>query len=74
MQRVISLLVRDLTLAAKGHHDLARHYTALAGTYRDLLDASPADLLPSLSGGTDGVFFQKTQTDPFRANLEEDYD
>ena len=62
-----SLLLRDFTIIAKTHSDLARHYRAVAGTCRRALDATPADLLPPPAREEDGVACQATlpEIDPF---------
>ncbi len=72
-----SLLIRDFTIVAKSHSDLARHYRAISDTCRRALDATPADLLPPPIREEDGVVCQTSNpahADPFRANLEGDYD
>ena len=55
LARTLSLLRRDCTIVAKAHNDLARHYRALAVTYKRALDDTPADLLPLPARGEDVV-------------------
>ena len=52
--RLASRMVRDFTIIAKSHHDLARHYRAVAGTWRQVLDATPALLHDPGLPGSDG--------------------
>ena len=72
-QVVVFLMVRDLTLVAKQHYDLARSFTAMAGTWRQVL--APAQLLsdPGHLPGSDGKV-AAPPTDPLGKNLEMDYD
>ncbi len=66
MRELASRMVRDLTISAKRYHDLARDYRAMAATWRQVLDDTPADLLPSPSMEKGVVFDQKTlPEDPF---------
>ena len=73
--KLSSLMVREFTIIAKRHADLARDYRALAATWRQALDDTPADLLPP-PVREEGVVFQgKTLSqDPFRKVLDGDYD
>ena len=64
-RQLFSLLLRDFTIIAKTHADLARHYRAVAVTCRRALDATPAHMLPSPVREKDVVLStEKTLTDP----------
>ncbi len=54
LHKLASLMVRDSTIIAKRHHDLARDYRAVAGTWRQVLDATVPDVLKELSTKEDG--------------------
>ncbi len=45
LHRLASLLVRDYTIMAKRHYDLSRDCRAIAGTWRQVLDDTPLDVL-----------------------------
>jgi len=72
VHKLASLLVRDLTISAKTHHDLARSYTAMARTWRQVLDDSVPDVLTNLPNREDGKV--GAPIDPFRSPLFEDHD
>ena len=71
--QLFSLLKRDFTIIAKTHHDLARHYRAVAGTCSRALDATPADMLPVPSRGQDGGALKHPSLD-FGSGSPEDHD
>ncbi len=48
-QQLASLLVRDYTIMAKRHYDLARDCTAIAGTWRRTLDDRQPSVLQTRS-------------------------
>ena len=73
-QRLFSLLLRDFTIIAKRHADLARDYRAVAGTCRHALDDTRLLADDPGSPGSDGKVGAPAISDPFRANLEKDYD
>ena len=54
IHKLASLLSRDYTIMAKRHYDLARDCSAIAATWRQVLDDRPADMLKS-DQGEDGV-------------------
>ena len=54
LHKLASLMVRDFTIIAKRHHDLARDYRAITGTWRQVLDAAQPDVLNS-DEGEDGM-------------------
>ena len=72
-QEVVSLMLRDCTIVAKRHHDLARDYRAMASTWRRLLDANPANLLPSPVREKDVAAFGQPSLD-FGSGSEKDFD
>ena len=45
LHELASRLVRDLTISAKRHYDLARDYRAMADTWRQVLDDAVPDVL-----------------------------
>ena len=70
---MMCLLHRDFTIIAKTHHDLARHYRAVARTCRQALDDTMPDLLPPPVREEDVA----TITEPslqFGSGSEEDHD
>ncbi len=54
LHKLASLLVRDYTIMAKRHADMARDCRAIAGTWRQLLDDTAPIVLQS-DQGEDGV-------------------
>ena len=50
LHKLASLLVRDYTIMAKRHADLARDCRAIAGIWRQVLDDTPAVVLQSDQG------------------------
>ena len=54
IHKLASLMVRDASIIAKRHADLARDYRAIAGTWRQVLDDTPAHMLKELSTREDG--------------------
>jgi len=55
LHRLASLMVRDCTIIAKRHHDLARDYRAMTSTWRHVLDDTSLDVLKELSTQEDGM-------------------
>ena len=49
LHKLASLLVRDNTIIAKRLYDLARDFTAITGTWRQVLDDSQPVMLQELS-------------------------
>ena len=49
IHKLASLLIRDYTIIAKRHSDMARDCRAIAGTWRQVLDATPPFVLKELS-------------------------
>ena len=47
LHKLASLLVRDYTIMAKRHHDLAKDCTAMASTWRQVLASAQPNVLPS---------------------------
>ena len=72
LERLASLLIRDLTIAAKQHVDLARSFRAMAGTWRQVLDDTRLRRDPGRLPGSDGKVV--APADPFGPNLERDHD
>jgi hypothetical protein len=73
LHRVVSLLIRDCTLVAKAHHDLARHYRALAQTYRLPLDDTLLSVLPSPSREKDVAVSEQPYLE-FGSGSKKDFD
>ena len=71
---LVSLMVRDLTIVAKQHHELARSFRAMADTWRQVLDATVPDLLPSPVREKDVVACDKQPSLSFGSGALEDHD
>ena len=70
-----SLMVRDLTIAVKQHFDLARSFRAMASTWRQALDATPAHMLHVKTTREDGKVGAPTpSSDPFQVPLDGSFD
>ena len=69
----LSLLIREFTIIARQHSELARHYKVASQTLRRVLDNYPADLLPSPTREKDGVVSTQPYLE-FGAGSEKDYD
>jgi len=54
LHRVASLLVRDYSIIAKRHYDMARDCRAIADTWRQVLDDTAPAVLKSHSTQEDG--------------------
>ncbi len=50
VHKFVSLLVRDYTIMAKRHHDMARDCRAIAGIWRQVLDDTQPFVLKSDQG------------------------
>ena len=55
LHRLASLMVRDATIIAKRHAELARDYRAIAGTWRQVLDDTQPPVLYEHSTREDGM-------------------
>jgi len=55
LHKLASLLVRDYTIIAKRHYDMARDCRAIAATWRQVLDDTALDVLKSHSTQEDGM-------------------
>jgi hypothetical protein len=55
LHKLASLLVRDYTIVAKRHYDLARDYRAIAATWRQALALPCSDVLGSTNPGKDSM-------------------
>ncbi len=82
VHQAVSLILRDFTIIAKRHADLARDYRAVAGTCRRLLDDTPAAVLKTAIKGktvsselpTDPELPGLLGPDPFGPDLHRDFD
>ena len=73
----LSLLVRDWSIIAKRHAELARDYRAIAGTYRRALADTVPSVLPApqeQDGGVVQIPLPNADADPFGPDLQKDYD
>ena len=50
LHQLASLLVRDYSIMAKRHHDLARDCRAITGTWRRVLDATQPPVPEGIQG------------------------
>ncbi len=50
IHKLASLLLRDYTIIAKRHYDMARDCRAIAGTWRQVLDDTVPNMLQSNQG------------------------
>ena len=55
LHRLASLLVRDYTIMAKRHREMARDCLAIAGTWRQVLDDNQPSVLGSTNQGKDSM-------------------
>jgi len=55
LHRLASLLVRDYTIIAKRHYDMARDSRAIADTWRQVLDDTVPNVLKKHSTKEDGM-------------------
>ncbi len=68
-----SRLKRDYTIMAKRHHDMARDCRAIADTWGQVLDATPANLLPPPVREEDVAAFTQPTLE-FGSGAKGDYD
>ena len=54
LRKLASLLVRDYSIMAKRHHEMARDCRAISDTWRQVLDATPAPDVKRAVIGADG--------------------
>jgi len=64
IHKLASLLLRDYTIMAKRHHDMARDCRAIASTWRQVLDATVPDVLHEHSTREDGKAGAPDSTPP----------
>ena len=55
LHKLASLLVRDYSIIAKRHHDMARDCRAIADTWRQVLDDTALNVLKKHSTQEDGM-------------------
>ena len=55
LHKLASLLVRDHSIIAKRHYDMARDNSAIAATWRQVLDDTVPDVLKEHSTQEDGM-------------------
>jgi hypothetical protein len=57
--KMLSLLIREFTIIAGQHREMARHYRIASDTVRRMLDNYPADLLPPPTREEDVATFKE---------------